>query len=68
MELELREGNGEVEAGKRGELPTLIHLKDLRGDLRMHPTATRQYRRKFGELAHAEPSLHAQVAHGDASS
>ena len=27
MEPELCEGNGDVESGKRGELPTLIHLK-----------------------------------------
>lgn len=35
---ELREGRGEVEAAAAGELPHLIDLGDLRGDLHMHTT------------------------------
>ncbi|HEX7000089.1 MAG TPA: DNA polymerase/3'-5' exonuclease PolX [Trueperaceae bacterium] len=35
---ELREGRGEVAAAAAGELPDLIDLKDLRGDLHMHTT------------------------------
>ncbi len=35
---ELREGRGEIEAAARGELPELIRLADLRGDLHMHST------------------------------
>ncbi len=35
---ELREGRGEVAAAAAGELPDLIKLKDLRGDLHMHTT------------------------------
>lgn len=35
---ELREGRGEVAAAAAGELPDLIELKDLRGDLHMHTT------------------------------
>ena len=35
---ELRENRGELEAARRGELPDLIELDDLRGDLHMHTT------------------------------
>ncbi len=35
---ELREGRGEVAAAAAGELPELIELEDLRGDLHMHTT------------------------------
>ena len=33
---EIREGTGEIEAALKGELPDLIELKDIRGDLQMH--------------------------------
>jgi DNA polymerase (family 10) len=33
---ELREDNGEIELARRGELPTLIELADIRGDLHTH--------------------------------
>jgi DNA polymerase (family X) len=33
---ELRENAGELEAARAGELPTLVELADLRGDLHMH--------------------------------
>jgi len=33
---ELREAGGELEAARRGELPTLVELADLRGDLHTH--------------------------------
>jgi DNA polymerase (family 10) len=33
---ELREDGGELEAARRGELPTLVELADLRGDLHTH--------------------------------
>src|SRR4051794_40183787 len=35
---ELREGRGELEAALKGELPELITLEDLRGDLHCHTT------------------------------
>src|SRR3954447_2969831 len=35
---ELREGRGELEAAARGELPRLVELGDLRGDLHCHTT------------------------------
>jgi DNA polymerase (family 10) len=37
---ELREDRGEVEAAARGALPGLVELKDIRGDLHMHTTAS----------------------------
>jgi len=37
---ELREGRGEIEAGRRGRLPKLIGLDDIRGDLHCHTRAS----------------------------
>jgi DNA polymerase (family 10) len=37
---ELREDQGEIEAARRGELPRLVELADLRGDLHAHTRAT----------------------------
>jgi DNA polymerase (family X) len=38
LEPELREGRGEIEAGDTGELPELITIDDIRGDLHCHTT------------------------------
>jgi DNA polymerase (family 10) len=38
IEPELREGNGEIAAAAAGELPELIELGDVRGDLHTHTT------------------------------
>jgi DNA polymerase (family 10) len=35
---EIREDRGEIPAAEAGELPRLLELKDLRGDLQMHST------------------------------
>jgi DNA polymerase (family 10) len=35
---ELREDRGELEAARRGELPTLVERADIRGDLQSHTT------------------------------
>jgi DNA polymerase (family 10) len=35
---ELREGGGELAAARRGELPDLVQLSDVRGDLHTHTT------------------------------
>ena len=35
---ELREARGEIAAAEKGDLPDLIELSDLRGDLQMHST------------------------------
>jgi DNA polymerase (family X) len=40
IEPELRENRGELEAAARGELPSLVTLEDLRGDLHCHTTAS----------------------------
>ncbi len=37
---ELREGHDEIERAARGDLPVLVELADIRGDLHMHTTAT----------------------------
>ncbi|MFN0056749.1 MAG: DNA polymerase/3'-5' exonuclease PolX [Planctomycetales bacterium] len=37
---ELRENRGEFERAEQGQLPRLIALEDMRGDLHMHTTAT----------------------------
>lgn len=37
---ELREDRGELGAARKGELPKLIELGDIRGDLHMHTTAS----------------------------
>jgi DNA polymerase (family 10) len=38
IEPELREGNGEIAAAAAGELPDLVEVGDLRGDLHCHTT------------------------------
>jgi len=37
---ELRENLGEIEAAEKGELPRLVELGDIKGDLQMHTTAS----------------------------
>jgi DNA polymerase (family X) len=37
---ELRENLGEIEAAEEGELPKLVELHDIKGDLQMHTTAS----------------------------
>lgn len=36
IEPELREDSGEIEAARKGSLPALVALKDIKGDLQMH--------------------------------
>jgi DNA polymerase (family 10) len=40
VEPELREGRGEIEAAERRELPRLVRLEDIKGDLHAHTTET----------------------------
>jgi len=40
IEPELREDRGEIEAAEKGQLPQLVTLADIRGDLQSHSTAT----------------------------
>jgi DNA polymerase (family 10) len=47
---EIRENRGEIDRAEKGQLPELIQLKDIRGDLHMHTTAT-DGRNSIGEMA-----------------
>jgi DNA polymerase (family X) len=40
VEPELREHNGEIDAADSHQLPTLLKLEDIRGDVQMHTTAS----------------------------
>jgi len=40
IEPELRENSGEIKAAQDGELPKLVRLKDIRGDLHVHTNAS----------------------------
>jgi DNA polymerase (family X) len=48
---ELRENNGELEAARRGELPRLVELSDLRGDLHCHSTWSSDGKNTIEEMA-----------------
>jgi DNA polymerase (family X) len=50
---ELREGRGELEAARRRELPILVEVTDLRGDLHMHSTWSNDGKNSLEEMATA---------------
>jgi DNA polymerase (family X) len=50
---ELREGRGELEAAKNGELPQLVELTDLRGDLHMHSSWSSDGKDTLADMAAA---------------
>ena len=52
IEPELREGRGEIEAGDTGELPDLVTVEDIRGDLHCHTTLS-DGRNSLEEMADA---------------
>jgi DNA polymerase (family X) len=52
IEPELREGRGEIEAGDTGELPELVTVEDIRGDLHCHTTLS-DGRNSLAEMAEA---------------
>lgn len=52
---ELREDRGEIEVAERGEIPELVEVSDIRGDLHMHTTAT-DGRASIIEMAEAAKS------------
>jgi DNA polymerase (family X) len=52
IEPELREGRGEIEAGDTGELPDLVTVEDIRGDLHCHTTLS-DGRNSLDEMAQA---------------
>lgn len=53
---ELRENTGEIDAAAEHRLPALIELKDIRGDLQMHTTAS-DGRNSIEEMALAAKAL-----------
>ncbi len=72
---ELREDRGEIDAARTGQLPDLVELGDIRGDLHAHTTATDGHNslremasgakaRGYEYLAITEHSRHLTVAHG----
>lgn len=52
IEPELREGRGELGAARRGELPDLVTIDDIRGDLHAHTTLS-DGRNTLAEMAEA---------------
>jgi DNA polymerase (family 10) len=50
---ELREGRGELEPARKRELPELVELSDLRGDLHMHSTWSNDGKNTLEEMATA---------------
>jgi DNA polymerase (family 10) len=52
IEPELREGRGELKAAREGELPELIELSDIKGDLHSHTTLS-DGRNTLAEMAEA---------------
>jgi DNA polymerase (family X) len=56
IEPELRENRGEIEAAQGHRLPTLIELKDLKGDLHSHTHATDGHN-SLEEMARAAKKL-----------
>jgi DNA polymerase (family 10) len=52
IEPELREGRGELKAAREGELPDLVSLEDVRGDLHSHTTLS-DGRNSLEEMAEA---------------
>jgi DNA polymerase (family 10) len=53
---ELRENRGELDAARRGELPDLVELADLRGDLHSHTTWSSDGHNSVEEMAIAAKS------------
>lgn len=75
IEPELREDNGEIEAAEAGELPELLKLKDIRGDLHSHTIRTDGHstleemveasiKRGYSYLAITDHSQRLAMAHG----
>lgn len=50
---ELREGSGELAAAAKGELPKLLEVGDLRGDLHMHTTWSNDGKNTLEEMVEA---------------
>ena len=75
IEPELREDRGEIQAALEGRLPHLVELRDIRGDLHTHTTATdgrytaeemaeAAKKRGYDYLAVTDHSKRVTMAHG----
>jgi DNA polymerase (family 10) len=75
IEPELREDRGEIDAARKGELPRLIELDDVRGDLHVHTRASDGHdsleamvkaaaARGYAYIAITDHSRHVTVANG----
>jgi DNA polymerase (family 10) len=75
IDPELRENRGEIEAAATGQLPKLITIADVRGDLHVHTTASdgkndlremaeAAFQRGYRYLAITDHTKHATIAHG----
>jgi DNA polymerase (family 10) len=75
IEPELREDRGEIEAARKGKLPRLLELGDIRGDLHVHTKRTDGHdtieelveaarKRGYDYIAITDHSKHVTVAHG----
>lgn len=64
---ELRENRGEIEAARAGKLPTLIELRDVRGDLHAHTAASDGHDSLDAMAAAARALGHAYLAITDHS-
>jgi len=75
IEPELRENRGEIEAAQKGELPKLIKITDIHGDLHMHTTesdgrnslkemALAAARRGYDYIGITDHSQRVAMAHG----
>jgi DNA polymerase (family 10) len=75
IEPELREDRGEIEAARKGRLPKLLELQDIRGDLHVHTNRTDGHdtieelveaarKRGYDYIAITDHSKHVTVAHG----
>ena len=75
IEPELRENRGEIEAAQKNRLPHLVSLKDIRGDLHAHSSATDGHHslremaeaaksRGYAYLAITDHSKRVTIAHG----
>jgi len=53
MAPELREGTDEIRAGRDGELPKLVELEDLRGEMHCHSTWSTDAKNTIEEMARA---------------
>lgn len=75
IEPELRENRGEIQAAAKGNLPKLIELKDIKGDLHVHTKVTdgrntleemveAAQKKGYQYIANTEHSKHVTIARG----